>query len=191
MEFEQLKIKDVVLIKPNVFEDERGHFFESYQANKYYEASFNINSTEWPPNPSHFIQENVAYNSDENIIRGLHFQKRNSQGKLVRVTNGGVLDVVVDNRRESESYGDWLSVELNDTNNYSLWIPPGFAHGYRTLTKNSTMIYKCTNLYDPKDEEGFDPFDKSLKIVWGIPKKNAILSKKDLGWPEFPGWRIN
>ena len=91
MQFEQLEIKDVILIKPNIFEDDRGHFFESFHSMKFYEASSNINSSDWPPNPSHFIQENVAFNDDKNIVRGLHFQKNNPQGK------GVIVDLVLAN----------------------------------------------------------------------------------------------
>ena len=185
MEFEQLSIPDVVLIKPNIFEDERGHFFESYHSQKIYQSITQINSTDWPPNHETFFQENIAFNKGKNVVRGLHFQKTQAQGKLVRVVSGSVLDVVVDNRRGSSTYGEWLSVELNDENNYSLWIPPRLAHGYRTLSKKSTMVYKCTNLYNPIDEGGIHPFDPHLNIDWGIDEEDALLSEKDTQWDLF------
>ena len=93
--------------------------------------------------------------------------------------------MVVDNRRNSETYGEWLSIELNDENNYSLWIPPKLAHGYRTLTKNSTMIYKCTDFYNPNDESGINPFDPFLNIDWGINESDATMSEKDTQWDLF------
>lgn len=173
MEIIKTKIKDLVIIKPKVFEDERGYFFEAYNKD-----IFNKNGL----NP-YFIQDNES-KSQKNVLRGLHFQKPPfAQGKLVRVIKGAVLDVAVDLRKDSETYGEHVSVEINEENKKMFWIPPGFAHGFLTLRDNTIFTYKCTELYNKESEGSILWNDKNLNIDWKI--KDPILSEKDKIAQEF------
>lgn len=174
MEIVETGIKDLVIIKPNVFEDDRGYFFESYNKIKFLEKGIDVN----------FVQDNES-RSMKNVLRGLHFQKPPfTQGKLVRVMRGSVLDVAVDLRKNSPTYGKWASIVLSDKNKWMYWVPAGFAHGFLTLEDNTVFFYKCTNIYN-KDSEGSLLWnDPDLNIDWG-KEVNPILSGKDKVAPLF------
>ena len=157
----------VKLIRPNVFEDERGHFFESFNENQLKEIGIE----------EQFVQDNQSL-SNKGVLRGLHFQKPPmAQGKLVRVIKGAVYDVAVDIRKGSPTYGQHFGVELTEKNKLMLWVPAGFAHGFCTLEDQTIFSYKCTNYYDPKSEGGIMWNDETIGINWNI--ENPILSGKD------------
>lgn len=174
MEIVETGIRDLVIIKPNVFEDDRGYFFESYNKIKFLEKGIDVN----------FVQDNES-RSMKNVLRGLHFQKPPfTQGKLVRVMRGSVLDVAVDLRKNSPTYGQSKSIMLSDKNKWMYWVPAGFAHGFMTLEDDTVFFYKCTNIYN-KDSEGSLLWnDPDLKIDWGKEVK-PILSGKDKVAPLF------
>jgi dTDP-4-dehydrorhamnose 3,5-epimerase len=168
MEIIDTNIAGVKLIKPKVFGDERGYFFESFNNNKL--ASL------LAPGES-FVQDNQSM-SKANVLRGLHFQHPpHSQGKLVRVVKGSVLDVAVDIRKDSPTYGHNYSIELSDKNHYMLWIPKGMAHGFMSLEDDTIFSYKCTDYYFPELEDCILYNDDSLKINWNT--SNPIISEKD------------
>ncbi|MCX6270403.1 MAG: dTDP-4-dehydrorhamnose 3,5-epimerase [Bacteroidetes bacterium] len=161
------EIPDVKIIKPRVFEDSRGYFFESFRQDRLLEAGIT----------APFIQDNQSLSS-KGIVRGLHFQRPPyAQGKLVRVIKGGVLDVAVDLRRGSSYYGRHIIVELNEQNKWLCWIPEGFAHGFLTLADNTIFSYKCTNYYEKSSEGCIRWNDPDLGIPWDIG--NPVLSEKD------------
>ena len=166
MEFVHTKIPDVILVKPKIIKDHRGFFMESYHIEKFKLGG--INTT--------FVQDNQV-RSVKNILRGLHFQVKYPQAKLLRCLKGKVFDVAVDIRQDSPSYGQWVGEELSEDNKYQLFIPQGFAHGYCTLEKNTIIYYKCTNYRDKNSERGIFWNDPKLKIKW--PIKKPILSIKD------------
>lgn len=170
-------IDGLLVIKPTVYGDERGHFFESYR-----EDFMNSHGIK-----SNFVQDNQSLSS-KGILRGLHFQREPfSQGKLVRVIKGSVLDVAVDIRHKSPTYGHHFSIELNEENKTMFYIPSGFAHGFLTLEDNTVFSYKCTNYYN-KDYEGSILWNsKLLNINWGID--NPILSAKDQIALDFEDFR--
>jgi dTDP-4-dehydrorhamnose 3,5-epimerase len=173
MEIVKTKIPDLYIIKPTVYEDNRGYFFESY--NKEVFLRNGINKT--------FVQDNES-KSAAGVLRGLHFQKPPfDQGKLVRVMHGAVLDVAVDLRKTSSTYGQWVSVELNHENKWMYWIPPGFAHGFVTLEDDTIFFYKCTNVYNKESEGSIYWNDPDLNIDWKVD--NPILSEKDIAGPSF------
>lgn len=175
MPFIQTKIKDVVIFEPRIFTDDRGYFFETYN-----EKLFNDNGV-----TAKFVQDNQS-KSSYGVIRGLHFQKgEHAQAKLVRVLQGRVLDVAVDLRKGSETYGKHVAVELSDVNNLQLFIPRGFAHGFSVLSKTAVFAYKCDNLYCKESEGGIDSADPDLGIDWQIPAEDRILSEKDKLHPLF------
>lgn len=174
MEIVKTKIKDLFIIKPDVYEDERGYFFESFNKEKFEALGLNFE----------FVQDNES-KSQKNVLRGLHFQKPPyAQGKLVRVVKGAVLDVAVDLRKDSDSYGQWEAVELNEENKLMYWIPPGFAHGFLTLRDDTVFTYKCTNVYNKESEGSLIWNDPTLNIDWNL-KQEPILSDKDKLAPEF------
>ena len=176
MQTEQLEIKDVVLVKPKVFFDNRGYLYESYNYKTW--DSLNL--------PNNFIQDNTAHNIKKNTIRGMHYQEKYYQAKLVSCIRGSILDVVVDVRKDSETFAKWVSVELSEYNNHQLWIPRGFAHGYRTLEDNTTVLYKTDQYYMPDDYRGFMWDDKYLNIDWKITENDDItLSEKDVEYGSF------
>ena len=143
MEFIETDIKDLFLIQPKVFEDSRGYFFESYTTEAFAKKNIKAN----------FVQDNQSL-SQKDVLRGMHFQDPPyAQGKLVRVIKGAVLDVVVDVRTSSSTYGKAYSVELNEENKLMLWIPEGFAHGFKTLRNDTVFFYKCTNFYNKESEQ--------------------------------------
>ena len=173
MEIVKTKIPDLYIIKPRVFEDNRGYFFESYNKNVFLQNGIDQN----------FVQDNES-KSSKGVLRGLHFQKTPfAQGKLVRVMQGAVLDVAVDLRKASPTYGEWVAVELNHNNKWMYWIPPGFAHGFVTLEDNTVFFYKCTNVYNKESEGSILWNDPDLNIDWKVT--NPILSPKDEESPLF------
>ncbi len=175
MPFISTKIKDVVIFEPRIFTDDRGYFFETYN-----EKLFNDNGI-----TAKFVQDNQS-KSSYGVIRGLHFQKgAHAQAKLVRVLQGSVLDVAVDLRKGSETYGRHVAVELSDVNNLQLFIPRGFAHGFSVLSRTAVFAYKCDNLYCKESEGGIDCNDPDLGIDWQIPAEDRILSEKDKLHPLF------
>lgn len=174
MEFEPTRIPEVVLIKPRVFGDARGYFLETWQEKKFAEAGI----------PARFVQDNHSHSS-RHILRGMHYQIQQTQGKLVRVTRGAVFDVAVDVRRSSPYFGQWVGAELNDTNHHMLWIPPGFAHGFLTLSDEVDFLYKCTDLYAPQFERTLRWNDPRVGIQWPLPAgTEPLLAKRDA---EAPG----
>ncbi len=161
------ELPGLLLIQPNVFEDDRGYFYES----------FNQKQLEKLGILKPFVQDNQSL-SNKGVLRGLHFQNPPmAQGKLVRVVKGAVFDVAVDIRKDSPTYGQHYGVELNEANKLMLWVPPGFAHGFCTLEDETVFSYKCTNYYDPTQEGGILWNDHSLGIDWNI--ENPTLSAKD------------
>jgi len=165
--FTSLTIPDIVLIEPKVFPDDRGYFLESFKSSDFKKANL----------PTHFIQDNFSF-SKKDVIRGMHYQKNpKAQGKLVSVLKGGVWDVAVDIRRESQTFLKWVATELNDQNHAMLYIPPGFAHGFISLTEDVLLLYKCTNEYDPQADAGIHWNDPDIAISW--PIGNPIVSEKD------------
>ena len=173
MVIERFEIDGLLLIKPSVFSDERGVFYETYSNHKYAELGL----------PSHFAQDNESV-SKKNVLRGLHFQlPPHDQGKLVRVVKGKALDVAVDLRTDSTTFGKYIMVELSDENKFQFWIPSGFAHGFLSLTDETIFNYKCTNYYNKESESGIIWNDKDLNINWNI--EHPIVSEKDLLLPLF------
>jgi len=168
MEVIKTKIEGLLIINPKVFADARGYFFESYN-----ETVFKQNGIE-----ANFVQDNQSL-SNTGVLRGLHFQAPPfDQGKLVRVINGAVLDVAVDIRKNSPTYGEYVAMELTEENKTMFYIPPGFAHGFLTLRDNTIFSYKCTNVYNKASEGCVLWNDKDININWNI--SNPILSEKDL-----------
>lgn len=180
MEFQKTKLKDVCLIMPQVFQDERGFFLESYSEKKFKEVGIENN----------FVQDNHAFSKKKGVLRGLHFQlPPYTQAKLVRVTAGAVYDVVVDLRKNSETFGHWQGFNLLAQNFQMLFVPQGFAHGYCTLEENTEFIYKCDNFYAPEHDSGLLWNDPDLKIDW--PIENPILSEKDKQQQTFKNFSEN
>ncbi|XOJ89823.1 dTDP-4-dehydrorhamnose 3,5-epimerase [Methylophilaceae bacterium Uisw_097] len=168
MKVTPLKIPDVKLIEPEVFEDERGFFYESFNQQKFNEAI---------DQEITFVQDNHS-KSSKGVLRGLHYQKTPfAQGKLVRVISGKVFDVAVDIRKDSPTYGHWVSEILSADNNKQLWIPEGFAHGFLTLSDVAEFLYKTTNFYSKMHEVTINYLNNSFDINW--PLKEVYLSKKD------------
>jgi dTDP-4-dehydrorhamnose 3,5-epimerase len=164
---EQFDIQGLLIIKPTIFSDDRGLFYETYSKNKYHEIGL----------PIDLLQDNESI-SKKNVLRGLHFQNPPyDQGKLVRVIKGKVLDVAVDIRKKSPTYGKYLMVELSEENKYQFWIPSGFAHGFLSLTDETIFTYKCSNFYNKDAESGLIWCDTDLNINWGVD--NPIVSEKD------------
>jgi len=173
MDIIKTKIPGLLIIKPDVFEDERGYFFESYNRDKF--VSEGIDNV--------FIQDNES-KSMKGVLRGLHFQNPPyEQGKLVRVMKGAVIDVAVDIRKNSPTYGQWDSIELTESNKIMYWVPPGMAHGFVTLEDETVFFYKCTNLYNKASEGSIRWNDPNLNVNWGL--SNPIISEKDKISPFF------
>lgn len=165
--FKRLEIDGLILVEPRSFHDERGFFLESFKESEFAAAGIT----------KRFVQDNHSL-SVKNVIRGLHYQKEpRAQGKLVRVIKGRVWDVAVDIRPGSTSYGKWLGVELSEENHLMLYIPPGFAHGFASLSNEVHLLYKCTQEYDPALDAGIRWDDPDLAIQW--PVGNPLLSPKD------------
>jgi len=168
----ETSISDVYIIEPTVFGDERGYFMETYNQNEFKEAGLDLN----------FVQDNQS-KSTKGVLRGLHFQYNNPQGKLVRVIKGEVFDVAVDLRKNSPTYGKWEGVTLSESNKKQFFIPEGFAHGFLVLSDEAEFTYKCTDFYDPDDEGGMLWNDPEIGIEWPLYNIEEVkLSEKDENW---------
>ena len=177
MNYIKTAIEGPVIIEPKVFYDHRGYFFESFSLREFEANVQKIN----------FVQDNESFSAERGVIRALHFQKGEAaQAKLIRVVQGRVLDVAVDIRPESPTYGKYVSVELSAENKRMFFIPRGFAHGYLVLEDNTIFQYKCDNYYAPEMEGTYRWNDPVLAIDWGIDPKEVILSARDAEAPAFP-----
>lgn len=171
--FTSLSIPEVFLVEPKKFSDVRGYFMETFKS-----SEFLLNHI-----PNYFVQDNLSF-SKQNVIRGMHFQKKpKEQGKLVLVIKGCVLDVAVDLREESPTFMKWIAVELNDKHHTMLYIPEGFAHGFLSLTEDVCLVYKCTKEYEHNLDSGIRWDDPDIGIEW--PVKNPNVSEKDQHLPYF------
>ncbi|QGQ70020.1 dTDP-4-dehydrorhamnose 3,5-epimerase [Halomonas sp. PA16-9] len=169
MQYEKLAIPDVVLLTPKVFGDERGFFMETFRQSEFEQHCGNYQ----------FVQDNHS-KSAHGILRGLHYQYKQPQGKLVRVTQGEVFDVAVDMRVSSPTYGQWVGARLSAENKQMLWVPPGFAHGFYVISNEAEFQYKCTDYYAPGDEISILWSDDTLAIEWPLVEEKApLLSEKD------------
>lgn len=176
MKIEQTPLKDCFILEPRVFKDERGFFYETYNAKQFkLVTGLDVN----------FVQDNQS-KSSYGVLRGLHFQTGiMAQAKLVRVIKGRVLDIAIDLRKDSESFGKSFSIILDDVEHRQLFVPRGFAHGFITLSETSIFAYKCDNLYDGPSEGGIIYNDATLSLDWHLPQKDFIISEKDLQLPTF------
>ncbi len=173
MKFLSTENPDVLIVVPKVFKDERGFFMESYQKQKFSQAGI----------PHEFVQDNHS-SSQENTLRGLHYQITHTQGKLVRVIIGKIFDVAVDLRKSSPNYGKWVGAYLSAENKHQLWVPAGFGHGFLALSSRTDVIYKTTDYFDPQGERCIRWDDPDLAIDWPIPEgKMPIVSEKDKSAP--------
>ncbi len=169
MKLVDTQIADVKIIEPAVFGDERGYFMETWSSEKFKEQGLDID----------FVQDNHS-RSPQGILRGMHYQIDNTQGKLVRVVTGKVFDVAVDIRKSSTTFGQWVGVELSDENHRMLWVPPGFAHGFYVMSEQADFLYKCTDIYAPQHERCIQWDDAEISIDWPlVDDKPPILSDKD------------
>ena len=176
MEIIKTPLEGLLVIKPRIFGDDRGYFFESWSKQSFAEIGLDLN----------FVQDNQSF-SGKGVLRGLHFQNPPyAQGKLVRVIKGAVLDISVDIRKDSPTYGQHFSVELSETNKTIVWIPPGFAHGFATLKDNTIFTYKCTGAYNKESEGVLLWNDKDLNINWKV--NDPLVSEKDLAAGNFKGF---
>lgn len=169
----ETEIPDVLLIEPKVFPDDRGYFFESYRQS-------------WLPE-SNFVQDNQSASS-KGTLRGIHYQINLPQGKLVRVTKGRVLDVAVDLRKSSTTFGRYVARELSSDSHLMMWIPEGFGHGFLALSDTVEFQYKCTNYYDPQDQHIIRWDDPELKIQWGVEK--PLVSERDAAGQTLKGAKL-
>ncbi|HTM64000.1 MAG TPA: dTDP-4-dehydrorhamnose 3,5-epimerase [Gammaproteobacteria bacterium] len=169
MNITEAPLQGILIIQPRLFSDDRGFFYESHQQNRYLNAGIPL-----------MVQDNIS-RSKKDTLRGLHFQMPHSQGKLVWVIRGKVWDVMVDIRRSSPTYKKWFALTLSDETPTQIYIPPGFAHGFCTLSDEADFCYKCTDYYSPQTEHGIIWNDPELKIEW--PVDNPILSPKDKLYP--------
>lgn len=176
MKFIKTDIEGLFIIEPRIFADDRGYFFESFS-----QREFDENVA-----PIRFVQDNEALSLKRGVVRGLHFQKGDdAQAKLVRVVRGRVLDVAVDLRPESPTYGKYLSVELDGESKRMFFIPRGFAHGYAVLEDNTLFQYKCDNFYAPASEGSYRWNDPAIGVDWGLGDDEVIISAKDAVAPFF------
>lgn len=181
MEVVETPIKDLLIIKPRVFEDARGFFCETYNNKKFEELGINNN----------FCQDNLS-KSSYGVVRGLHYQLDPcSQAKLVSVMQGKVWDVAVDLRKNSPTFGKWYGVELSLENHIHFLIPRGFAHGFSVLSEMAIFSYKCDNFYNQPSERGIKYDDSFLNIDWKVPKEKIIVSEKDEMYPSFNNAEMN
>ena len=170
MDFINTEITGVCLVKPDIFRDNRGFFMETFNQGKYADGGLTYN----------FVQDNMSY-SERGTVRGLHYQLKQPQGKLVFVLKGEIFDVAVDIRRGSPSFGRWVGYNLSETNRHQLFVPPGLAHGFMVLSETAEVYYKCTDLYSHGDEYGLLWSDPEIGIEW--PGREVILSGKDTSLP--------
>ena len=171
MQVSKTPIDGLLTIEPKIFADPRGMFYEVYSENRYEEHGIPC-----------FVQDNHSV-SKKGVVRGLHYQVNPGQNKLVRVTRGEIFDVAVDIRKQSPTYGKWWGLSLSETNNFQLYIPIGFAHGFCVLSELAEVLYKCSDYYSPENERGILWNDPDLAIDW--PVKDPILSEKDAVYPLF------
>ena len=175
MQFTTCHIPGLLVVEPKVFEDSRGYFFESFNQKLFTDHGINCQ----------FVQDNQS-KSSYGVIRGLHFQESpHTQAKLVRVLNGSILDVAVDIRKGSPTYGQHFSIELTADNRKQLWVPAGFAHGFSVLSETAVVLYKCDQFYHKPSEGGVRFDDPDLNIDWKIPTDKAVISEKDQQLPSF------
>ncbi len=174
MKVVETDLPGVKLITPRVFGDNRGFFLESWNAKTFADAGLDVE----------FVQDNHS-RSAEGVLRGLHYQLANPQGKLVRVTIGRVFDIAVDLRRSSPHFGRWIGYELSAENKAMLWVPPGFGHGFVVLSETADFLYKCTTAYDPADERAIRWDDPALGIDWQLDGTLPLLSAKDAAATSF------
>jgi len=167
---EQLEIPGLVLLRPRIFRDARGHFLETWLDERYADAGL----------PARFVQDNVSV-SRQGVLRGLHYQHPHAQGKLVTALAGSIFDVAVDVRRGSPTFGRWVGCELSAETGHQLWIPPGFAHGFAVTAGDAVVAYKCTEHYAPADDRGLRWDDPAIGVRW--PVADPILSAKDAAAP--------
>lgn len=166
------EIEGLYILEPKVFYDDRGYFMETYNQNDFDELGLNMK----------FVQDNES-KSKRGVLRGLHFQKKYPQGKLVRVIKGSVYDVAVDIRKNSKTFGKWVGVELSEENKKQFYIPQGFAHGFLVLSEEAQFVYKCSDFYYPEDEGGIIYNDSTINISWPIPEDmEVVISEKDKKW---------
>ena len=181
MEITETGFKDLLIIKPRVFTDSRGYFYESYNRQGMFAAGITYN----------FVQDNQS-ESAFGVIRGLHYQLNpNAQAKLVRVLQGTIFDVAVDLRQSSPTYSKYYGIELSSRNKLQLMIPPGFAHGFSVLSRKAVVLYKTDNFYSKEDERGIIFNDPQLKIDWKVTPSKIIVSDRDLGLPAFGNHAAN
>lgn len=170
--FTETELPGVLLCEPDCFGDSRGFFMETFHAPRYQEAGIDLP----------FVQDNLS-RSSRGTLRGIHWQRRHPQGKLVYVLSGAVVDVVADIRKGSPTFGQSVAMELSDENRRQLYIPPGYAHGFQVLSERADFCYKCTAVYDPEDQYGITWNDPTLNISW--PLADPILSDKDQKLPQL------
>ncbi len=174
MQVKQTDLEGLYIIEPDIFNDTRGYFFESYNEKKYFEHGLTAK----------FVQDNES-KSSYGVVRGLHFQLAPyAQTKLLRVVEGKIIDVALDIRKNSKTFGKYYAIELSAENKRQFYIPRGFAHGFSVLSKFAVVNYKCDNFYNKEAERGIYPLDEDLGIDWKI-SKNCILSEKDMKWDRF------
>ena len=181
MNFRQMSIPDIILIEPKVFTDARGYFMETYKESVFVEHGIK----------QQFVQDNMS-SSTRGTLRGLHYQlDPHGQGKLVRVLKGVVFDVAVDIRKGSPWFGQWVGVELSAENKLSMWIPPGFAHGFCVISETAEFAYKVTDIYAPQAERGIIWNDKDIGVEWPLKQDELILSPKDEQNPSLKAAEFN
>ena len=181
MKVSQTDFEGLLIIEPKVFEDQRGYFYESYNANKLKEEGLEYV----------FVQDNQS-KSSYGVVRGLHYQlEPYAQTKLIRVLHGKILDVVVDVRDNSPTFGKWMSLEISEENKKQFLIQKGFAHGFSVLSDIAVILYKCDKFYSPESERGIIYNDKDLNINWGLNPEDIIVSEKDKVLPEFKNSEMN
>ena len=180
-EFIETGIEGMFIVEPTVFEDNRGFFMETFNERDFKDAGYDLK----------FVQDNQS-KSTKGVLRGLHFQIKYPQGKLVRVTKGKVFDVGVDLRSDSDTYGKWFGAVLSDENKRQLYIPPKFAHGFVVLSDEAEFLYKCTEFYHGEDEGGIIWNDEDIGVEWPLDDiDEVILSEKDKLWPTFKESQIS
>lgn len=176
MNIKETKLAGVLILEPKVFTDDRGYFLETWNSTRYEQAGIT----------GPFVQDNISF-SKKGILRGLHFQHPQSQGKLIQVLSGEVVDVVVDIRAGSPTYGQWIGEILSESNHRQMYVPPGFAHGYCVTSEAALFSYKCTDFYNPATEHGIIWNDPDIGIEWPIAQ--PVLSTKDGVYPRLKDLR--
>ena len=172
MNIRETKLPGVLVLEPDVFSDERGCFLETWNSKRYLDAGIKDS----------FVQDNVSF-SKRGVLRGLHFQYPQSQAKLVQVLSGEVVDIAVDIRRDSPTFGQWISEVISEANHRQIYIPSGFAHGYCVISDTAIFLYKCTDFYNPASEGGIIWNDPDIGIDW--PVEEPVLSAKDASFPRL------